>query len=325
MTADTSPALWHLAPGVSAIRPGAVGDGAAELRMIRSALSRGTERLVRAGRVPESEHERMRGPAMEGAFPFPVKYGYCAVAEVISGPEALVGRQVFTLHPHQARFRADPAALLPLPGGLPPARATLTANMETALNAAWDGGIGPGDRVAVIGGGVVGTLIARLCARMPGVEVWLSDLSPRRAAGAEDLGARALAPGAALEGLDAVFETSASAAGMAAALGMLGDEGALVSVGWHGAGETPLPLGGAFHSRRLRVVSSQVGRLPPARAPRWDYRRRLAAAAQLLAEDPGADALIGEEVALEDLPGALDRLLSEDAPGATAVVRYDGA
>ena len=142
-------ALWHLAPGVSAIRPADMGTGAAEVRMLRSALSRGTERLVRDGRVPATEHDRMRGPAMEGAFPFPVKYGYCAVGLVERGPEALLGRHVFALHPHQTRFRADPAALLPLPAGLPLARATLTANMETALNAVWDSGLGPGDRCAV--------------------------------------------------------------------------------------------------------------------------------------------------------------------------------
>lgn len=323
--AEAPAALWHIAPGVSEIRPAALGTGAALVRMTRSALSRGTERLVRAGRVPADQHGPMRGPAQEGDFPFPVKYGYCAVGVVEEGPDDLLGRHVFALHPHQTRFRADPAALLPLPPGLPPARATLTANMETALNAVWDAQLGPGDLIAVIGAGAVGCLVARLAARHPGVQVHLADTIAARAGIASELGVTFLEVGRdrPRRGLDLVFDCSASADGMATGLGMLGDEGTLISLGWHGAGETPLPLGGAFHSRRLRIVSSQVGRIPPHRAPRWDYRRRLGVAAQLLADDPALDALIGETARFADLPGALDRLLAADAPGVVTVVAYD--
>lgn len=324
----TARALWHIAPGRSEIRPATLGSGDALVRMACSGLSRGTERLVRAGRVPEAEHARMRGPAMEGDFPFPVKYGYCAVGLVEEGPAALLGRHVFALHPHQDLFRIDPAALLPLPPDLPPRRATLTANAETAVNAIWDSGIGPGDRIAVVGAGAVGVLTARIAARIPAVEVHLIDTIGDRAAAAKDLGVTPAAPGrdglptGLPTGLDAVFEASATAAGMAAAIEMLGVEGTLVSLGWHGAGETALPLGGAFHSQRLRIVSSQVGRLPPHRAPRWDYRRRLETAARLLAEDPGLDALLTTEAPFDDAPAQLDRLLSPDAPGLTSILTY---
>jgi threonine dehydrogenase-like Zn-dependent dehydrogenase len=267
----------------------------------------------------------MRGPAQEGDFPFPVKYGYCAVGVVEDGPPGLVGSHVFALHPHQTWFRADPASLLPLPPGLPPARATLIANMETALNAIWDARLGPGDRVAVIGAGAVGCLVARLAARHPGVQVYLTDTIAARAQIASELAVTFVAAGRDQppRGLDLAFECSATAGGMAAGLAMLGDEGTLISLGWHGTGDTPLPLGGAFHSKRLRILSSQVGRIPPARAPRWDYRRRLTAAAALLAEDPTIDALIDDAGAFADLPGALDRLLGPDAPGIASVIRYD--
>jgi threonine dehydrogenase-like Zn-dependent dehydrogenase len=351
---DAPRALWHVAPGRSVIAPAALGEGAALVRMTHSALSRGTERLVRDGRVPPAERARMRGPAQEGEFPFPVKYGYCAVGVAEEGPKALVGRHVFALHPHQTRFRLDPEALFLLPPGLPPARATLLANMETAVNAIWDSGLAAGDRVGVIGAGVVGCLIARLAARHPGTRVVLSDMIDARAALASELGvtfaltgrdvatqapaghdAGAQAPaghdagapppaggGAGAPPFDIVFECSATAGGMAAAIDMLGVEGALVSVGWHGAGTTALPLGGAFHSHRLRLISSQVARLPPGHAPRWDHRRRLALAADLLAADPCLDALIGDHVAFDALPDRLDDLLGPDAPGATSVIVY---
>ncbi|MFT4795271.1 MAG: NADPH:quinone reductase-like Zn-dependent oxidoreductase [Paracoccaceae bacterium] len=323
--AEAPLALWHIAPGVSELRPAALGTGAALVRMTHSALSRGTERLVRAGRVPGDQHAAMRGPAQEGDFPFPVKYGYCAVGVVEQGPPHLIDRHVFALHPHQTHFRADPAMLLPLPPGLPPARATLTANMETALNAIWDARIGPGDRVAVIGAGAVGCLVARLAARHPGAQVFLTDTIAARARIASELAVTFLEVGRdqTPQDMDVVLECSATAGGMAAGLGMLGLEGTLVSVGWHGSGTTPLPLGGAFHSKRLRILSSQVGRIPPDRAPRWDYRRRMGVAARLLAEDPALDALIGGAARFADLPRALDHLLSPDAPGVTSVVTYD--
>ncbi len=171
-------ALWYVGDRKAELRgevlpPLRTGD--ARVRMLWSGVSRGTERLIFDALVPSSEYERMRGPNMGGDFPHPVKYGYQAVGVVEEGPAALLGRHVFALHPHQERFVLPPAQLTPLPDDLPPRRATLAANMETALNAIWDSGAGPGDRIAVVGGGVVGCLIAALAGRIPGAEVTLID------------------------------------------------------------------------------------------------------------------------------------------------------
>ena len=317
-----SRALIYTGPGRAEIRDVGVGEGDALCRMVVSALSRGTERLVFEGRVPESERERMRAPFQRGDFPFPVEYGYCAVAEVLEGPPALVGRRVFALHPHRTLFRLPSSALVPLPEGLSPERAALAANMETALNVVWDARIAPGDRVAVVGAGLVGALIARLAARVPGAEVFLSDMQPGRKALADHLGARFREAGALPEGCDVAVNASGSGAGLAAALACLGTEGRAVEASWLGDRDAVLPLGGAFHSRRLTIVSSQVGRLPADRAVRWDFRRRLETALRLLAADPALDALITGEVAFDDLPARLPELLGPAAPGIATVVRY---
>ena len=315
-------ALVYTGPRAAEIRPVDPGEGDCLLATRVSALSRGTERLVFEGRVPRSEWSRMRAPFQRGEFPFPVEYGYAAVAEVLEGPERLRGRLVFALHPHRTLFRLPAEALHPLPEGLPAERAALAANMETALNAVWDAGIGPGDRIAVVGAGLLGCLVARLAARMPGAEVFLTDGNPSRKDTSDHLGASFRDPGALPEDCDVALHASASASGLAAALAALGPEGRCVELSWHGEGETPVPLGGAFHSRRLSIVSSQVGAIPPARAPRWSHARRLRKALALLAGDPVLDALITAEVAFEDLPGRLPELLAPDAPGIATVVRH---
>ncbi|MFE1599588.1 zinc-dependent alcohol dehydrogenase [Methylobacterium sp. ID0610] len=293
------------------LRPGEV-----RVRTLWSALSRGTERLVFEGRVPEPIRERMRAPAQEGDFPFPVKYGYCAVGRIAGD-----GKLVFALHPHEEAFAALPEALCPLPAGVPPRRAVLAANMETALNGIWDSGAGPGDRIAVVGGGVVGLLAAYLAAGLPGAEVCLIDPDEARAAPAAALGVpfrnRPGAEGAS----DVVIHASGSAEGLASALALAGEEARVVELSWHGSGPVPVPLGGAFHPRRLHLVSSQVGQLPPERRPRWSHRRRLLKALDLL-RDPRLDALITEEIAFADLPAALPRLLGRGAPGLCTAIRY---
>lgn len=302
-------ALWCTAPGQAALRAAAPGSGVA-VRTLFTGISRGTERLVFEGRVPDSEADRMRAPAQEGHFGFPVKYGYCAVGEALDG--ALKGRAVFALHPHQTEFRMDAAMLAPLPEGLPAARAILGANMETALNVIWDGGAGPGDRIAVIGGGVIGALVAYLAARLPGAEVTLVDLDPARADLARALGSAFAAPEDAPRDCDVVVHASASEAGLATAISCAGAEATIVEASWHGAGTTAVPLGGAFHSQRLRLVSSQVGQLPPKRRPRWDHGRRMAKALELL-RDPALDALISGETDFADLPDRYGAILADPA------------
>lgn len=300
-------ALWCEGPGRVALRPGAEGQGL-RCRALFSGISRGTERLVLQGRVPVEEEARMRGPGMEGDFPFPVKYGYSMVAEALEGPYR--GQCVFALFPHQRGFRLDEGAMVPLPDGLPPERAVLSANMETALNVLWDSGAGPGDRIAVVGAGVVGALVGYLAARLPGAEVVLVDRMPERAALAVRLGCGFAPPEDAPVDCDVVIHASASGAGLATALGAAGTEGTVVEASWYGAGTVPVPLGGAFHSRRLRLVSSQVGRVPPLRAARWTFRRRLMTAMALL-RDPALEGLISGETEFADLPDAYGEILSD--------------
>ncbi len=320
----STPALWYVGQRECALNVEALSPrpGEAVVRALFSAVSRGTERLVFEGRVPASETGRMRGPNMAGSFPHPVKYGYCAVGEVIAGPEALIGRRVFALHPHQAHFALPPESLTVLPEGLPPRRAVLAANMETALNALWDSGAGPGDRIAVVGAGVVGLLVASLAARLPGAEVTVVDVDPSRGAIAAALGARFATDAASVADADVVFHASATAAGLNAAIAMAGFEARIVELSWHGAGATPVSLGGAFHSRRLKLVSSQVGHVAESRRARWSHARRMAKALELLAADARLDALITDDIPFADAPARLPALFAPGAKGLTAVLTY---
>src|SRR6056297_3562931 len=229
----TATALWCIAPRQVDLRPARLGEGVG-VETLFTAISRGTERLVFEGRVPTSEVRTMRAPAQEGAFPFPVKYGYCAVGCVSDGD--LRGKTVFALHPHQTRFRMDRAMLTPLPKDLPPERAVLGANMETALNILWDSGAGAGDRIAVVGAGVVGALTGYLAARLPGAEVTLVDVAADRGALAAGLGCAFALPAAAPRDCDVVLHLSATAEGLATAIACAGLEATVVEGSWQGAG-----------------------------------------------------------------------------------------
>ena len=316
-------AIWYTAPGVVEIRSCAlspVGPGQARVRTAFSGISRGTERLVIGGAVGQQEWERMRAPLQEGAFPFPVKYGYCATGTVEEGPDALKGRAVFCLHPHQDRFVAPVEMLVPLPDGLPLRRATLAANMETALNAVWDSGVSAGDRIVIVGAGIVGLLVAYLASRLPGADTTVVDVADRSAL-VGGLGARFTAPAGVPRGADVVFHTSASAAGLATAISSAGLEATVVELSWYGDKDVAAPLGGAFHSQRLRLQSSQVGQVSSGRRIRWSYRRRLEKALELLA-DPALDVLVADEIAFDDAPVALPRVLGPGAAGLAPVIRY---
>jgi len=315
-------ALWYAAPGRAELREEAViapGTGEVRVRALHGALSRGTEALIFAGKVPQSEHQRMRGPHMGGIFPFPVKYGYSIVGRAEGG--ALSGKTVFALHPHQNVFTITASALVEVPADVPPRRAVLAANMETALNAMWDAAPGPADRIAVVGAGVVGSLVACLCNRLPGADVTLIDIDPSRANLAALLGLKFALPGTAPQDCDLVFHTSGNGAGLATALSLAGDEAKVIEMSWYGESEVSLPLGGAFHSRRLSIISSQVGRVAPSHRTRWPYARRLAAAVALLA-DPRLDALLTAPIRFADLPAALPRILSPGSGILCQVIDY---
>jgi threonine dehydrogenase-like Zn-dependent dehydrogenase len=260
-------------------------------------------------------------PAARGDFPFPVKYGYCAVGLFKAGPPELMGQVVFCLHPHQDRFITPVGMLARVPGDVPPRRATLAANMETALNALWDSGAGQADHIVVIGGGIVGLLIGFLAARLPGAQVTVCDIDPARADITRYLGMAFARPDSLPSDADVVFHASASDAGLASAIGCAGVEACVVEVSWYGDRIVSVPLGGAFHSRRLRIVSSQVGMVAPSRRPRWPYQRRLGAALDLL-RHVRLDALVSETIEFADGPRELPSVLAEGALGLTPVIRY---
>ena len=298
------------------------------VRALYSGISRGTESLVFRGRVPRSQHEAMRAPFQEGDFPAPVKYGYSSVGEVIEAEgragRELLGRRVFCLYPHQDVYIVPASAATRLSPRLPPGRAILAANMETAVNAVWDGGPSTGDRVVVIGAGVVGLLIAWLCRQIPGTEVIAVDRNPDRveAAVALGIGFRNEPPGDI--GADLVFHASGNPAGLRGAIGAAGVEGSVVEVSWYGDSPVSLPLGEAFHSRRLLLRSSQVGRIPPGRSPRWNTSRRLALALSLL-RDPDLDVLISGESDFEELPAVMTQLSTAPGEALCHRIRYPAA
>ncbi|MGV9505329.1 zinc-dependent alcohol dehydrogenase [Streptomyces tendae] len=319
-------AFWLEAPGRGAIREVELPVPGADEVLVRSlfsGVSRGTETLVFGGRVPENQYTAMRAPFQEGDFPGPVKYGYLNVGVVQEGPERLVGRTVFSLHPHQTRYVVPAAAVTPVPAEVPAARAVLAGTVETAVNALWDAAPLVGDRVTVVGGGMVGCSVAALLARFPGVRVELVDTDPARAEVAEALGAGFASPGEAAGDRDLVVHASATEAGLARSLELLRPEGTVVELSWYGDRRVVLPLGEAFHSRRLTLRGSQVGTVSPARAATRTYADRLALALELLA-DPTLDALVTGESAFAELPDVMPRLASGEIPALCHRIRYDG-
>ncbi|MFJ6983351.1 MULTISPECIES: zinc-binding alcohol dehydrogenase [unclassified Streptomyces] len=316
-------AFWTAAPGRGEIREtdlAAPADGEVLVRSRYSGISRGTETLVFRGGVPASQHTAMRGPFQEGDFPAPVKYGYLNVGEVEEGPKELVGRTVFSLYPHQTRFVVPASAVTVVPDTVPAARAVLAGTVETAVNALWDAAPLVGDRIAVVGGGMVGCSVAALLRRFPGVRLQLVDADPARATTAEALGIGFALPEDALGDCDLVVHASATEQGLARALDLLRPEGTVLELSWYGDRAVALPLGEAFHSRRLVLRSSQVGTVSPRRANRT-YGDRLALALELLA-DPTLDALVTGESAFEDLPEVMPRLASGEIPALCHRVRY---
>jgi threonine dehydrogenase-like Zn-dependent dehydrogenase len=319
----TARAFWLDSPGRGVIRDAELpepGGDEVVVRTLYSGVSRGTETLVLRGGVPESQRAAMRAPFQEGDFPGPVKYGYLNVGVVEEGPEGLRGRTVFCLYPHQTRYVVPASAVTPVPDHVPAERAVLAGTVETAVNALWDAAPLVGDRIAVVGGGMVGCSVAALLARFPGVRLQLVDADPGRAVTAEALGVDFAPPEEALGDCDLVVHASASEQGLARSLELLAAEGTVIELSWYGDRKVSLPLGEAFHSRRLAVRSSQVGTVSPRRAGRT-YADRLALALDLLA-DPALDALVTGECAFEELPQVLPRLASGEIPALCHRVRY---
>jgi 2-desacetyl-2-hydroxyethyl bacteriochlorophyllide A dehydrogenase len=319
----TARAFWLRSPGEGEIRAVELpepGPADVVVRTLYSGVSRGTETLVFRGGVPQSQHAAMRAPFQEGEFPAPVKYGYLAVGVVEHGSPDLVGRTVFCLYPHQTRFVVPATAVTPVPDDVPPARAVLAGTVETAVNALWDAAPLVGDRIAVVGGGMVGCGVAALLARIPGARVELVDADPTRAAIADALGVGFATPEDAAGDCDLVVHASATEAGLGRSLELLAAEGEVVELSWYGDRPVRLPLGEAFHAKRLTIRSSQVGTVSPRRARRG-YAGRMATALRLLA-DPRFDALITAEHPFEELPALMPRLADGTLPALCVRLRY---
>jgi NADPH:quinone reductase-like Zn-dependent oxidoreductase len=318
-------AFWVSEPGHGEIRTQPLRQLARDellIRTLQSAISRGTESVVFRGEVPESEWLRMRCPFQEGEFPAPVKYGYSAVGVVEDGPPDILGRRVFCLHPHQDRFIVPRGAIVEVPDDVPDRRATLAANMETAINGLWDAAPGPGDRIAVIGAGAVGCLVAALAARLPGTEVELIDIDASRKGVAAALGCRFAIPREAGPEADLIIHASGAPEGLATALTIAGFEAVVIEMSWYGAAVVPLALGGPFHSRRLTLRSSQVGTMPAHRQRRWSNRRRLTLALSLL-RDPVFDLLLSGESEFATLPELMPHLAASPSGILCHTLRYD--
>jgi threonine dehydrogenase-like Zn-dependent dehydrogenase len=321
---DAADALWLRAPGESEIRPVAVprpGPGDVLVRTLYTGISRGTETLVFRGGVPENQHAAMRAPFQEGDFPGPVKYGYLNVGTVEHGPPDLLDRTVFCLYPHQTRYVVPAEAVTPVPSAVPAARAILAGTVETAVNALWDAAPLVGDRIAVVGAGMVGCGIAAVLAGFPGVRAHLVDVDPGRAAVAAALGVGFARPEEAPGECDLVFHASATEEGLARSMELLAPEGTVIELSWYGDRRVSLPLGEFFHSGRLTVRSSQVGMVSPARRGGRGYAGRLRLALDLLA-DPRFDALITGESTFEELPQVMPRLSSGELPALCHRVTY---
>lgn len=318
-------AFWVDRPGAGEIRPvtlPAPEPGEVLVRATHSGVSRGTETLVFTGRVPPGQYDRMRAPFQEGDFPGPVKYGYLSVGVVELGPDQLRGRRVFCLYPHQSAYVVPAGAVTVVPDGVPPARAVLAGTVETAVNACWDAGPLIGDRITVVGGGMVGCSVAAVLGGLPGARVTLVDVDESRAAVADVLGVAFATPGQAPDGQDLVFHASASPEGLALALRVLRPEGEVIELSWYGDRPVSVPLGGAFHSGRLAVRASQVGAVAPARRGARSPADRLALALDLL-RDARFDALLTGESAFAELPALLPALATGERPAICHVITYD--
>ncbi len=317
-------AYWTVEPGRGELRRELLSpprEGEVLVRALRSGVSRGTESLVHRGQVPEPVWELMRAPFQEGDFPGPVKYGYLSVGVVEQGPTTLQGRRVFCLYPHQDRYVVSATALSIVPDAVPSDRAVLAGPVETALNALWDAAPRFGDRVAVVGAGMIGASVAALLRRFPLDHLELIDPDSRRNDMASALGVDLVAPEAASGNCDVVFHCSATESGLRRSLEIAADEGEIVELSWFGQNEPRMPLGADFHARRLILRASQVGVVSAARRARRTPADRRAVALQALGDEV-FDALLTGPVPFAELPSAMESIVSGATPATCHVVTY---
>lgn len=297
------------------------GPGDALVRALYSGISKGTEMVVHRGAVPPRVAEEMRAPHQEGNFPGPVKFGYLSVGVVEEGPEGWKGQRVFCLNPHQDRYVVPVKELTRIPDNVPSQRAVLTGTVETAVNALWEAGPRLGDRVAVVGAGLVGGMVATLLRTFPLQRLQLVDLDPDRKKLADTLNVDFTHPDDALADCDIVFHCSASQEGLERSLQLVGDEGDVIEMSWYANREVTLPLGEDFHARRLSIRASQVGVVARARRHRRTNADRLDLAVSLLS-DPVFDAFLTGSSPFEELPDVVQGLAHGKLDALCHVIEY---
>jgi 2-desacetyl-2-hydroxyethyl bacteriochlorophyllide A dehydrogenase len=327
-------AIWLARPRMPEFRMEPVAPpcrGEVRVRTIASAISQGTELLVYRGQVPADLPLDL--PTLAGSFAFPVKYGYATVGRVVDTGDGVQGfapgDTVFVHHPHQSAFVVPATMPVRLPDGIDPVLGLFTANLETAVNVLLDTPLHFGETALVFGQGTVGALIAQLLKRAGAMQVIVVDPIPLRREIALSLGADyALEPCEDLScqvlaltegrGADVAIEASGVGAALQCAIDSVADEGTVMVVSWYGTKPLTLQLGGRFHRGRVRLCSSQVGRLDPALAPRWDRARRTAVAVDLLSK-LHLEELITHRFPFKEAPAAY-RLVDECPVDAMQVI-----
>lgn len=297
------------------------GHGEVLVRALYSGISKGTEMVVHNGAVPPRVAKEMRAPHQEGEFPGPVKFGYLSVGVVEDGPEEWNGQRVFCLNPHQDRYVVPVDSLTRIPDNVPSRRAVLTGTVETAVNALWEAGPRLGDRVAVVGAGLVGGMVATLLRSFPLERLQLVDLDPSKQQFANALGVEFVHPDNAANDCDIVFHCSASQQGLERSLQLVGDEGDVIEVSWYANREVTVPLGEDFHARRLSIKASQVGVVARARRHRRTNADRLNLAVSLLA-DPVFDAFLTGSSPFAELPAVVKELACGSRDALCHVIEY---
>ncbi|MEM9671559.1 MAG: zinc-binding alcohol dehydrogenase [Bacteroidota bacterium] len=318
---DTT-ALWHLSERESSIRSQSLPPLKTDECLIESLfslVSSGTETLVANGQVPAELQDSMQVPYMEGSFGFPLKYGYSLVGKVIEGSENLVDRYVHLLHPHQQHCVVKETDVTVIPEGIPPQRAVLASNLETALNAVWDSHLSAGDRVLVVGMGLIGSLVALLASQFPATQIRVAETDPTRQSLAREQGFSLYDPSD--TPFDVAFHSSGSSTGLQTAIDAVGYEGQVIELSWYGTRSAEVKLGGSFHQQRKQIISSQVSQLPAHRQARWDYRRRKQTVLDLL-QDDGWDDFLTATVDFTDVPALFDQLRLGDRSQLSWTLRY---
>ena len=317
-------AFWILGKGKSAIKEEilpVLKNKWCDLETVFSAISPGTEQLVFNDYVPKSIYEDMACPYMGGRFPHPVKYGYSLVGKIVKGPEKLMGKLAHILHPHQDCCRVYQEDIYLLPENLPAKRAVLASNLESAVTAIWDSQVTIGDRVLVVGFGIVGSLVARLLSFIADVQVEIIDINPKKIELAKQMEFKACFPDEAAKDFDLAFHTSGNGEGLRTAIEKVGFEGKIIELSWYGTRRISLDLGETFHSQRKSIISSQVSHIPSSHLPRWNILRRKKTVFSLL-HRAEFDHHITHTVMFKELPSKFLQLNRLTSDGLAVLVNY---